>query len=123
MSILRSLKTIVLKTRRRLSWRGRVNDENVSAVEANLIQREAYNHNQNVRHTVYTPPYLELAAQLLAPELQIFEAAASHLTAIAQARPKYAPEIKRIFTEVIAGRRLSPEKTDYLTRKINEIRL
>lgn len=120
-SILGRLKNIVAKTKRRLSWRGRVKDENVSAVDAQDIQRDAYTHNQNIRHNVYTPPYIELAAQLLVNEEQIFKAATNHLTAIAKSRRKYAMPIKSIFAEVIAGRKLSPEKIDYLNRKIKEI--
>lgn len=120
-SILGRLKNIVAKTKRRFSWRGRIKDENVSALDARDIQRDAFTHNQNIRHNVYTPPYIELAAQLLAPEDQIFEAAVRHLTSIAQSRRKYAPEIKSIFAEVIANRRLSQEKLDYLTKKLEEI--
>ena len=120
-SILNSLKNIMARTKRRFSWRGRIKDENVSALDAADIQREAYKHSQNIRHSAYTPPYLELSAQLLAQESQIFEAAASHLTAIAKTRYKYAPEIKAIFTEVINGRKLSQDKLDYLTRKLEEI--
>lgn len=120
-SVLGRLKNIVAKTKRRFSWRGRVKDENVSALDASDIQQEAFTHNQNLRHNVYTPPYMELAAQLLAAEDQIFEAAALQLTAIAKSRRKYAPEIKSIFAEVVAGRKLSPEKIEYLTQKIKEI--
>ncbi len=120
-SILGKLKNIVAKTRRRFSWRGRVKDENVSAVDAQGIQQDAFTHNQNVRHNVYTPPYMELAAQLLVHEQQIFEAAACHLVAIARSRRKYTPEIKAVFAEVIAGRKLPQEKLEYLERKMNEI--
>lgn len=120
-SILGRLKNIVAKTKRRFSWRGRIKDENVSALDARDIQRDAFTHNQNIRHNVYTPPYIELAAQLLAPEDQIFEAAARHLTSVARSRRKYAPEIRSIFAEVIANRRLSQEKLDYLTKKLEEI--
>lgn len=120
-SVLGRLKNIVAKTKRRFSWRGRVKDENVSALDASDIQQEAFTHNQNLRHNVYTPPYMELAAQLLAAEDQIFEAAALQLTAIAKSRRKYAPEIKSIFAEVVAGRKLPPEKIKYLTQKIKEI--
>ncbi|MDD7313202.1 MAG: hypothetical protein PUH03_02460 [bacterium] len=120
-SVLGRLKNIVAKTKRRFSWRGRVKDENVSALDASDIQQEAFTHNQNLRHNVYTPPYMELAAQLLAAEDQIFEAAALQLTAIAKSRRKYAPEIKSIFAEVVAGRKLPPEKIEYLTKKIKEI--
>ena len=120
-SILNSLKKIVAKTKRRFSWAGKVKDENISALDAADIQREAYKHSQNIRHSAYTPPYLELSAQLLAQESQIFEAAASHLTLIAKSRRKYAPEIKAIFAEVINGRKLSKDKLDYLTRKMEEI--
>lgn len=120
-SVLGRLKNIVAKTKRRFSWRGRVKDENVSALDASDIQQEAFTHNQNLRHNVYTPPYMELAAQLLAAEDQIFEAAALQLTAIAKSRRKYAPEIKSIFAEVVAGCKLSPEKIEYLTQKIKEI--
>ena len=120
-SVLGRLKNIVAKTKRRFSWRGRVKDENVSALDASDIQQEAMTHNQNLRHNVYTPPYMELAAQLLAAEDQIFEAAALQLTAIAKSRRKYAPEIKSIFAEVVAGRKLPPEKIKYLTQKIKEI--
>lgn len=120
-SVLGRLKNIVAKTKRRFSWRGRVKDENVSALDASDIQQEAFTHNQNLRHNIYTPPYMELAAQLLAAEDQIFEAAALQLTAIAKSRRKYAPEIKSIFAEVVAGRKLPPEKIKYLTQKIKEI--
>ena len=120
-SVLGRLKNIVAKTKRRFSRRGRVKNENVSALDASDIQQEAFTHNQNLRHNVYTPPYMELAAQLLAAEDQIFEAAALQLTAIAKSRRKYAPEIKSIFAEVVAGRKLPPEKIKYLTQKIKEI--
>lgn len=120
-SILGRLKNIVAKTKRRFSWRGRIKDENVSAADAKGIQYDAFTHNQNIRYNVYTPPYIELAAQLLANEDQIFEAAARHLTSIAKSRRRYAIEIKAIFAEVIAGRRLSQEKLDYLTKKSEEI--
>ena len=120
-SVLGRLKNLVAKTKRRFSWRGRVKDENVSALDASDIQQEAFTHNQNLRHNVYTPPYMELAAQLLAAEDQIFEAAALQLTAIAKSRRKYAPEIKSIFAEVVARRKLPPEKIKYLTQKIKEI--
>ena len=102
-------------------WTGGAAAGLLGALDAADIQREAYKHSQNIRHSVYTPPYLELSAQLLAQESQIFEAAASHLTAIAKSRRKYAPEIKTIFSEVIAGRKLSQDKLDYLTRKMEEI--
>lgn len=120
-SVLGRLKNIVAKTKRRFSWRGRVKDENVSALDASDIQQEAFTHNQNLRHNVYTPPYMELAAQLLAAEDQIFEAAALQLTAIAKSRRKYVSEIKSIFAEVVSGRKLPPEKIEYLTQKIKEI--
>lgn len=120
-SILGRLKNIVAKTKRRFSWRGRIKDENVSAGDAKGIQRDAFIHNQNIRYNVYTPPYIELAAQLLAGEDQIFEAAARHLTSIAKSRRRYAVEIRAIFAEVIAGRKLSQEKLDYLNQKLKEI--
>ena len=120
-SILSRLKNIVAKTRRLLSWRNKVKDEQLSAVDARDIQQDVFTHNKNLRHNIYTPPYIELAAQLLVHEQQIFEAAASQLTAIAKSRCKYAPEIKSIFAEVIAGRKLSEEKINYLNKKIEEI--
>ena len=120
-AILNKLKNIVAKTRRMLSWRGKIKDEQVSAFDARGIQQDIYNHIKNIRHTTYTPPYIELAAQLLVSEQQIFEAAANQLTTIAKSRKKYASEIKSIFTEVIAGRKLSTEKINYLNDRINEI--
>lgn len=120
-SILNSLKNIVAKTKRRLSWVGKVKDENVSALDAADIQREVYKRSHNIRHSTYTPPYIELSAQLLAQEDQIFAAAANHLTLIAKSRRKYAPEIKAIFSEVINGRKLSQDKLEYITRKLEEI--
>ena len=120
-SILNRLKNIVTKTRRMLSWRGKIKDEQVSAFDARDIQQDVYNHLKNIKHNTYTPPYIELAAQLLVSEQQIFEAAATHLTTIAKSRSKYADEIKSIFAEVIAGRKLSEEKINYLNNKINEI--
>ena len=120
-SILNRLKNIVTKTRRMLSWRGKIKDEQVSAFDARDIQQDVYNHIKNIKHNTYTPPYIELAAQLLVSEQQIFEAAATHLTTIAKSRSKYADEIKSIFAEVIAGRKLSEEKINYLNNKINEI--
>ena len=120
-SVLNRLKNIVMKTRRMLSWRGKIKDEYVSAFDARDIQQDIYNHTKNLKHNTYTPPYIELAAQLLVDEQQIFEAAATHLTTIAKSRTKYASEIKSIFAEVIAGRKLSEEKINYLNNKINEI--
>ena len=120
-SILSRLKNIVSKTKRLMSWRAKIKDENVSAFDARDIQQDIYTHNKNIRHNTYTPPYIELAAQLLVHEQQIFEAAATKLTAIAKTRRKYAPEIKSIFAEVIAGRKLSEEKINYLNKKIEEI--
>lgn len=120
-SILNRLKNIVMKTRRMLSWRGKIKDEYVSAFDARDIQQDVYNHTKNLKHNTYTPPYIELAAQLLVNEQQIFEAAATHLTTIAKSRIKYADEIKSIFAEVIAGRKLSEEKINYLNKKMEEI--
>lgn len=120
-SILNRLKNIVMKTRRMLSWRGKIKDEYVSAFDARDIQQDIYNHTKNLKHNTYTPPYIELAAQLLVSEQQIFEAAATHLTTIAKSRTKYADEIKSIFAEVIAGRKLSEEKINYLNKKMEEI--
>ena len=120
-SILTKLKHIVTKTKRRFSWRSQIKDEIVTALDASDIQQDVYNHSQNIRHNFYTPPYMELAAQLLVNEQQIFEAAANHLTTIAKSRRKYSNEIKAIFAEVIAGRKLSLEKEEYLNRKIKEI--
>lgn len=120
-SILNRLKNIVTKTRRMLSWRKKIKDEYVTAFDARDIQQDIYNHIKNIKHNTYTPPYIELAAQLLVSEQQIFEAAATHLTTIAKSRKKYADEIKSIFAEVIAGRKLSEEKINYLNNKINEI--
>lgn len=120
-SILNRLKNIVAKTRRMLSWRGKIKDEQVTAFDARDIQQDVYNHLKNIRHNTYTPPYIELAAQLLVNEQQIFEAAATHLTTIAKSRVKYASEIKSIFTEVISSRKLSEEKLRYLNNKIDEI--
>ena len=120
-SILHRLKNIVTKTRRMLSWRAKIKDEHVNAFDAKDIQQDIYNHTKNIKHNTYTPPYIELAAQLLVNEQQIFEAAATKLTTIAKSRRKYANEIKSIFTEVIAGRKLSEEKINYLNAKIDEI--
>lgn len=120
-SILNRLKNIVMKTRRMLSWRGKIKDEYVSAFDARDIQQDIYNHTKNLKHNTYTPPYIELAAQLLVNEQQIFEAAATHLTTIAKSRTKYTDEIKSIFAEVIAGRKLSEEKIRYLQGKMDEI--
>ena len=120
-TILNRLKNIVMKTRRMLSWRAKIKDEHVSPFDAKDIQQDIYNHTKNLKHNTYTPPYLELAAQLLVNEEQIFEAAATHLTTIAKSRTKYASEIKSIFAEVIAGRKLSEEKINYLTDRMNEI--
>ena len=118
--LLNKLKNIFVRARRRFSWRGQIKMD-VSALDACDIQDDVYAHTKNIKHNVYTPPYMELAAQLLAPEQQIFEAAASHLIATAKARPKYASEIKCIFMEVISAHKLSQDKTEYLTRKLNEI--
>ena len=120
-SILTKLKHIVTKTKRRFSWRSQIKDDVVTALDASDIQQDVYNHSQNIRHNVYTPPYIELAAQLLVHEQQIFEAAANHLTTIAKSRRKYTNEIKSIFAEVIAERKLSNEKEEYLNRKLKEI--
>jgi hypothetical protein len=120
-SILTKLKHIVMKTKRRFSWRSQIKDEIVTALDASDIQQDVYNHSQNIRHNVYTPPYMELAAQLLVNEQQIFEATANHLTTIAKSRHKYSNEIKSIFAEVVAGRKLSTEKEEYLNRKLKEI--
>lgn len=120
-SILNRLKNIVTKTRRMLYWRKKIKDEYVTAFDARDIQQDIYNHIKNIKHNTYTPPYIELAAQLLVSEQQIFEAAATHLTTIAKSRKKYADEIKSIFAEVIAGRKLSEEKINYLNNKISEI--
>ena len=120
-SILTRLKHIVTKTKRRFSWRSQIKDDVVTALDASDIQQDVYNHSQNIRHNVYTPPYIELAAQLLVHEQQIFEAAANHLTTIAKSRRKYTNEIKSIFAEVIAERKLSNEKEEYLNRKLKEI--
>ena len=120
-SILHRLKNIVTKTRRMLSWRAKIKDEHVNAFDARDIQQDIYDHTKNIKHNTYTPPYIELAAQLLVNEQQIFEAAATKLTTIAKSRKKYANEIKSIFTEVIAGRKLSEEKINYLNTKIDEI--
>ena len=119
-SVLNRLKNIVMKTRRMLSWRGKIKEEYVSAFDARDIQQDIYNHNKNLKHNTYTPPYIELAAQLLVSEQQIFEAAATHLTTIAKSRTKYANEIKSIFAEVIAGRKLSEEKINYLNDRMSE---
>ena len=95
-SILNRLKNIVMKTRRMLSWRSKIRDEDVSEFDAKDIQQDVYNHTKNLKHNTYTPPYIELAAQLLVSEQQIFEAAATHLTTIAKSRTKYTNEIKSI---------------------------
>lgn len=123
-SLLNSLKNIVAKTKRRFFGASAhlLNDDKVSFEEATDIQREAYI--KSLKRSIKpdrTPPYLELAAQLLADEPQIFEAAAHHLTAIAKSRRKYAPEIKAIFAEIIANKKLSQEKLDYINARINEI--
>lgn len=120
-SVINRLKNIVAKTKRMLSWRKKIKDEHVSSFDAREIQQDVYNHAKNLKHNTYTPPYIELAAQLLVNEQQIFEAAATHLTTIAKSRAKYAEEIKSIFAEVMAGRRLSEEKINYLNSKIDEI--
>lgn len=121
MSILSRLKNIAAKTRRLLSWRCQIKDDQVSVGDAKNIQQDVFNHNQNIKHNTYTPPYMELAAQLLVSEQQIFEAAATQLTDIAISRKKYAPEIKAIFAEVIAGRKLAQEKLDYINKKMKKI--
>ena len=120
-SILNRLKNIVAKTKRMLSWRSKTKYDHVSSFDARDIQQDIYNHFKNVKYNTYTPPYIELAAQLLVKEQQIFEAAATHLTTIAKSRSKYADEIKSIFTEVIANHKLSEEKINYLNNKIDEI--
>jgi len=123
-TLISSLKTIVAKTKRRFfgasSWRQ--SDDKISFSEATDIQKEAFAKSlkRNLK-SQRTPPYLELSAQLLAEETQIFTAAANHLVAIAKSRRKYAPEIKAIFAEIIANRRLSDEKLTYINNKIKEL--
>lgn len=122
--LLKSLKNIVAKTKRRFFGASArpLSDEKISFEEAADIQKEAYIKSiKRSSKSECTPPYLELAAQLLADEPQIFEAAAHHLTAIAKSRRKYAPEIKSIFAEIIANKKLSQEKLDYINARINEI--
>ena len=120
-SLLNRLKNIFTRARRRFSWRGQIKGMDVSALDACDIQDDVFAHMQHVKHNTFTPPYMELAAQLLVPEQQIFEAAVAHLIATAKARPKYAEEIKNIFVEVISEQKLPTEKQEYLTRKISEI--
>lgn len=123
-SILDNLKNIVAKTKRRFFGASprRQSDDKISFEEASDIQKEAYTKSrQRNKKSEKTPPYMELAAQLLADEAQIFQAAANHLTSIASARPKYKAPIKAIFAEVIANRRLSQEKMDYIKRKLNDL--
>ena len=120
-SLLSKLKNIFIRARRRFSWRGQIKGMDTSALDACDIQDDVFIHTKNVKHNTYTPPYMELAAQLLASEQQIFEAAATHLVSTAKARPKYSAEIKCIFTEIISEHKLSQEKIEYLTQKINEI--
>ena len=122
-SVITKLKNIMSKTKRRFlgSSKAKLRDENVSAAEAVDIQRDVYLRSCNLKDKSYTPPYMELAAQLLADEEQIFKAAANHLASIAQARHKYSEPIKAIFAEVIANRRLSEEKLDYINKKLTEI--
>lgn len=121
--VISKLKNIVTKTKRRFlgSAKAKLRDENVSATEAVDIQKDVYLRSQHIENKKNTPPYMELSAQLLADETQIFEAAANHLTAIAQNRHKYAEPIKSIFAEVIANRRLNEEKLEYIKRKLNDI--
>lgn len=121
-SIIDNLKNIVAKTKRRFFGASprRQSDDKISFDEAADIQKEAYVKSRKRIKSEKTPPYMELAAQLLADEVQIFQAAANHLADIAAARPKYKAPIKAIFAEVIANRRLSQEKMDYIKRKLND---
>ena len=119
-----SLKNIVTKAKRRFFFLSStpMNNEKLSFDEASNIQKDAYV--KSVKRSVKkerTPPYMELAAQLLADEEQIFKAAANHLAGIAMSRPKYKAQIKAIFAEVVANRKLSKEKSDYINSKINNI--
>lgn len=111
------------KTKRRFlsSPKAKLRDENISEAEAVTIQKDAHFRSSHIKHNTYTAPYLELSAQLLAEEDQIFKAAANHLASIAKVRRKYAPAIRAIFAEIIANRKLSSEKLDYLTRKLDDI--
>ncbi|MCQ2741065.1 MAG: hypothetical protein MJ210_02990 [Alphaproteobacteria bacterium] len=119
--LLLKLKNIFTRAKRRFSWRGQIKDSEISAIDANDIQKDVYNHTKNIRNDVFTPPYMELAAQLLASEQQIFEASAEHLAATAKVRKKYAPEIKSIFAEIIASKKLSEERIGYLARLLSEM--
>ena len=119
-SVLNRLKNIVTKTCRLLSWRRSIKDEHMTAGDAQDIQHDVFTHTQNIRYNQYTPPYIELAAQLLVGEQQIFEAAATKLTVIAQTRRRYTPEIKSIFAEIVANHKLSEDKIDYLNRKLKQ---
>lgn len=123
-SVISSLKNIVAKTKRRFFGASdrMQKDEKVTFEEAVDIQKEAYSKSiKRSSKQNCTPPYLELSAQLLAEEAQIFQAAVNHLAGIASARKKYAPAIKSIFAEVIANRRLSAEKLEYIKRKLDDI--
>lgn len=119
--LLLKLKNILTRAKRRFSWRGQFKDNEMSAIAANDIQEDVYKHTKNIRNDIFTPPYMELAAQLLVPEQQIFEAAAEHLQATAKIRPKYALEIKSIFAEIIAARKLSEERVAYLTHLLADM--
>ncbi|MBR4105789.1 MAG: hypothetical protein IKK52_00620 [Alphaproteobacteria bacterium] len=123
-SIINSMKNIMAKTKRRFFGASArtIKDEKVTFEEAVDIQKEAYSKSiKRSSKQNCTPPYMELSAQLLAEETQIFQAAANHLAAIAASRPKYAQAIKSIFAEVIANRRLSAEKLEYIKRKLDNI--
>ena len=123
-SILNTLKNIASKAKRRFFGASTHSkrDDSISSQEASDIQKEAYIKGMKRAYKPErTPPYLELSAQLLADEPQIFQAAVDHLASIATARKKYASEIKAIFAEVIAGRKLSEEKSEYIKRKLEEI--
>jgi hypothetical protein len=122
-SVLGKLKSIVAKTKKRFfgASKNNIKDEYITFSQAVDIQKEAFLKSNKTIKKSYTPPYLELEAQLLANEYQVFQAAANHLVLIAKKRPKYKNQIKSVFAELLANPKLSQQKNDYLSEKLEEI--
>lgn len=93
----------------------------ISATEAEKIQKASYALMHAEIKKQFTPAYLNIVPELDNPEKQVFEAVVYYLTKIASQKAKYQRDIIEIMAKKAADNKLNPEFREHLKAQIQNI--
>ena len=96
-------------------------DKDITPNDAEKIQKASYALNNAEIKKRYTPPYVNMLADLENPDKQVFEASLYYLTKIAIKKSRYREDIVKNMHERLQNKSLNPEYKDAIKQQILKI--